>query len=560
MSNRDRLRRVIERADDLARQKKPAEAAAAYRKALWLDPSDARIHTRLGDILQSLGKMEEAVEAYGQAVRIDPQFHPAWYSLGCAWLAKKEEATAATCFQKAVALVPGHGPSHHNLGKALYKLGLADESMACFRTAIALGEGFLPRTAIVSTIPGSPAADHQAVLEARRDWARTHLPPVDRDKKFPGDPASGRPLRIGYISSFFQSRNWMKPVWGLMNQHDRRRVEIHLFSDAPESDCDGGYSKRPTDRFHDISGLSNGQAAQRIEACRLDILIDLNAFSEVSRLAVMALKPAPIQVAWFNMFATSGMDCFDYLIGDEQVILPQEEKFYSEKILRLPCCYLTFEVSYPVPDVSDSPASAAGGLTFGCLASQYKITPQVVETWAEILRRSPSARLLLKNSTLGFSANRQALLQRFEQCGIPSERIEIQGPCEHFDFLAAYSRIDIALDTFPYNGGTTTSEALWQGVPVLTFRGDRWAARQSTSILHAAGLDEFIAEDREDYIRRAVALTQSPDAPGRLADLRRDMRSRLARSSLCDTAALARGMEQLYQRMYDEWRQRTELQ
>ncbi len=549
---------MIEQADDLVRRKKPAEAVVAYRKALWLEPSDARLHTRLGDILQSLAKMEEAVEAYGQAVRIDPQFHPAWYSLGCAWLAMKVEATAAACFEKAVALAPNHGPSHHNLGKALYKLGLADESVACFRKAIALGEGFLPRTAIVSTIPGSPAADHQAVLEARLDWARTHLPPVDRGKKFAVDAATGRPLRIGYISSFFQSRNWMKPVWGLVNHHDRDRFQVHLFSDAPESACDGGYARHPTDRFHDITGLSNADAARRIEECRLDILIDLNAFSEVSRLAVMALQPAPIQVAWFNMFATSGMDCFDYLIGDEQVIPPEEEKFYSEKILRLPCCYLTFEVSYPVPDVSDSPALKAGDLTFGCLASQYKITPQVVETWSEILRRSPGARLLLKNSTLGHPANRQALLQRFEQCGVPMERIEIQGPCEHFEYLAAYGSIDIALDTFPYNGGTTTSEALWQGVPVLSFRGDRWAARQSASILHAAGLGEFIAEDREDYIRRAVALAQSPDSPGRLADLRRNMRTRLTRSSLCDTAALARAMEELYQRMYEEWRQRME--
>jgi predicted O-linked N-acetylglucosamine transferase (SPINDLY family) len=380
-----------------------------------------------------------------------------------------------------------------------------------------------------------------------------HLPPVDPAKKFPREPPVGRTLRIGYISSFFHSRNWMKPVWGLINHHDRQRVQVYLFSDAPESACDGGYAKQPTDQFHDISALSNVAAAERIEACNLDVLVDLNAFSRIDRLAVLSLKPAPILIAWFNMYATSGMVCYDYLVGDEHVVLPGEEEFYSERVLRLPCCYLTFEVSYPVPDVVDPPVRTAGALTFGCLASQYKITPQVVQTWSEILKRVPGTKLFLKNSTLGRDANREFFFRRFERCGIPRERIEAEGPSEHYQFLAAYGRMDIALDTFPYNGGTTTSEALWQGVPVLTFRGDRWAARQSTSILRAGGLDEFIADNRDGYVKQAVALAQAPDTPSRLTELRRNMRSRLACSSLFDTARLAKHMEELYQRVFTDW-------
>jgi predicted O-linked N-acetylglucosamine transferase (SPINDLY family) len=257
------------------------------------------------------------------------------------------------------------------------------------------------------------------------------------------------------------------------------------------------------------------------------------------------------------MYATSGMACYDYLIGDDHVIRPEEEEFYTEKVLRLPCCYLTFEVLYPVPDVADPPVRTAGSLTFGCLASQYKITPQVVETWSEILKRSPGTKLFLKNSTLGSEANREFLFRRFSQHGVPRERIELEGPDEHYPFLAAYGRIDVALDTFPYNGGTTTSEALWQGVPVLNFRGDRWAARQSASILSAGGLKEFITDDREDYIERAVALAHAPDTLSRLTELRRDMRSRLTQSSLCNTAALARNMEALYLQMFEERRSRS---
>jgi predicted O-linked N-acetylglucosamine transferase (SPINDLY family) len=214
---------------------------------------------------------------------------------------------------------------------------------------------------------------------------------------------------------------------------------------------------------------------------------------------------------------------------------------------------LTFEVSYPVPDVVAPPVSTGAGLTFGCLASQYKITPQVVETWSDILRRSPNARLFLKNSTLGSQSHRDFLFQCFERQGIARDRIEMDGPSEHYQFLAAYGRVDIALDTFPYNGGTTTSEAIWQGVPVLTFRGDRWAARQSTSILTEANLEEFIAANREDYIELAVALARASDTPARLTEVRRTMRSRIAQSSVCDTAALARRMEELYRRIFDDW-------
>jgi protein O-GlcNAc transferase len=492
------------------------------------------------------GKIGEAIAAYQEAILLDESFHPAWYGQGCAWEANGEDASALVCFEKAVSIAPDHGESQHNLGKAFHKLGLTDEAISRFHTTISLGKGFLPRTAIASIIPGSPGANNLAILETRRDWSKTHLPPADRNKTFPNVPIRGRRLRVGYLSSFFQCRNWMKPVWGLLNQHDREQVEVHLFSDAPEAECLDCYRKHPADCFHDISGLSNQAAAEWIERSGLDILVDLNAYSRVDRLAVVALRPAPIVAGWFNHFATSGMDSFDYLIGDDEVIPREEEEFYTEKIVRIPGCYLTFGVQYAVPDVVDPPLLSAGVLTFGSLASQYKITPPVVDAWSYILRRSSGTRLFLKNSTLGSEANRNFLARRFEECGVPRHRITMEGPAEHFDFLAAYGRMDVALDTFPYNGGTTTSEAIWQGVPVLAFHGDRWAARQSSSILRSAGLHEFVAENVDDYIERAVALAESHDHARRLAELRRGMRSRLAGASICDTAAFARNMEHLY--------------
>ena len=467
-----------------------------------------------------------------------------WYVSGCEWLGQGIYPKALVCFKTAAALAPENGAAHHNAGTAAFKLGLTDEAISRFRSSLAAKDSFLSRTSIATLIPGSPAADHAAVLAARRDWFETHLPPT------PTRLRAGRSarLRIGYLSSFFQSPNWMKPVWGLINEHDRQTIDIHLFADCAAAMC-VGYVPDERDTFHDISALSNRDAAARIEQAAIDILVDLNGFSRVTRLAVAAQRPAPIQVAWFNLYATSGMTCFDYLIGDDQVVEPDEEPFYTETIVRVPGSYLTFRVTYPVPDIADPPALTAGHMTFGCLASQYKITPPVVEAWARILRRSPRAKLLIKNAALAHGANREHLADRFSCHGVTSDRLVFEGPADHCDFLAAYSRIDVALDTFPYNGGTTTSEALWQGVPVLAFRGDRWASRTSTSILVAGGLAEWVASNVDEYVERAVGLANDPLTPERLATARREMRQRLLTSRVCDTHGFARTMEAIYRRL-----------
>ena len=444
-----------------------------------------------------------------------------------------------------MALDPDHGESQHNLGKVLHKLGLADEAMARFRLAIAAGKGFLPRTAIATLIPGSPTATNATILDERRTWASVHLPPRDDTRSFPS-PKPGRRIRIGYLSSFFEAKNWMKPVWAVVRNHDRTRFDLHLFSDAPLEQCRECYDPHPRDRFHDISALSNWEAAEQIERAELDVLVDLNGYSRVERLAVVALRPAPVVVGWFGLYATSGMAAYDYLIGDDRVIPVAEEAYCVETVLRVPGCYLTFDVSYATPDVADPPMLSAGQITFGSLASQYKITPPVVEAWSRILRRLPRARLFVKNKSLGSRANQDFLARRFEDAGVERSRLTLEGGAPHLEYLRAYDRADIVLDTFPYNGGTTTSEALWQGAPVLAFVGDRWASRQSASLLEAAGLGEFVARDVDDYVARAVGWGADQDAARRLTDLRRGMRERLRAASICDTAAFTASLERLY--------------
>jgi predicted O-linked N-acetylglucosamine transferase (SPINDLY family) len=426
-----------------------------------------------------------------------------------------------------------------------------DEALALFQQAAA---GNCPEPAyatIAAIIPGSPQSDNQAILDARRTWAERYLPPALPARFRQRLQSGSAPLRIGYVSSFFHTDNWMKPVWGLINQHDRRCFQIHLFSDAPASQIQHGYRRHPEDRFYDISGLSNQAVADRIEHAGIDLLVDLNGYSQMQRLSLFGLRPAPVVVEWFNMYATSGMSSIDYLIGDDVVIPQEEEKHYCEKIIRVAGSYLTFEVGYPVPKVVMPPCSTMERFTFGCLAPLYKITRNVVDAWSRILHDAPDTVLSLRNSALGAPEAVEHVHALFRDRDIPPERLCLDGPAEHYDFLRTYDHIDVALDTFPYSGGTTTTEAIWQGVPVVTFPGDRWIARTSASILRAANLGEFVGRSLGEYISIAVRIANSPGRCEFLEELRQNMRSRLGRSPVCDTAGFARNMERIYRQMVD---------
>ena len=548
----------IRLAEVLEAQGRPGEAIPILEAAIPWSPDPARLYAALADALHAQGDRPRAIDVYRRAVALDPTLEDAWWGLGCAAAALDDHVAAAHSFGRLTAIRPDHGLAWHNLGKSHFLLGQIDPALQAYRAAAQ----HLPEEArcltlsnIAVVIPGSPASDNRSILEARRDWALQCLPPHPAAKVFPArSDEPGRPLRLGYVSAFFARRNWMKPVWRLLDHHDRDRFQVHVFSDGPEPDPCHGYRKDPRDQFHDVNGWSNARLARLIEEQAIDLLVDLNSFSWPARLPLYALRPAPVQIAWFSLFATSGTACFDGLVADAHVIPPEEEDFYTETILRVPGSYLTFQVPYPVPDVGPAPCLGRGHLTFGCLAPQYKITTEVVAVFARILRESPGTRLVLKNTLLGQPSCREFVRGLFARFGIPAERVDLDGPDEHFAFLERYLDIDVALDTFPYNGGTTTTEAIWQGVPVLAFAGDRWVSRISASLLRAAGLAEFVASDLEGFVVRAIALARDPDTPARLDAVRRTLRDRLRAAPVCDVPGFARNLETIYFQLWQRYR------
>jgi predicted O-linked N-acetylglucosamine transferase (SPINDLY family) len=509
-------------------------------------PETAARLTRRGHACHRRGQLVEAVNEYNRALAADEDWFDAWFSLGCANHALGAFAEAMRCLRRAVALRPQHALAHHELARALFYLGDIDDALQHFRLA-AEDDGLSRRALawIAVIIPGCPGADNTAILQARRAWAMLEMAAIAPAAQ--RAPRRGGRLRVGYVSAFFGAQNWMKPVWGIVNNHDRERFDVHLFCEREPPSVASGYHAHRRDQLHRLDGMSNEAIATQVAGLGIDILVDLNGYSFQHRLGMFMRRPASVIIGAFNMYATSGIAAFDYIIGDAAVIPTEEEPLYTERVLRVPVSYLAFSVLYPVPDVVAPPCLTAGAVTFGSFSSQYKITGEVIAAWSTILRQAPQARLLIRNRALGEPSNRTALREKFLRCGIAPDRLRLDGPAEHAAFLAAYKDVDIALDPFPYSGGTTTTEALWQGVPVLSFGGDRWVSRTSRSLLLAAGLDEWCREDLAAYIAQAVALARSAATPTMLARLRETMRARLLASPACDAAGLCRAMEALYE-------------
>jgi predicted O-linked N-acetylglucosamine transferase (SPINDLY family) len=391
--------------------------------------------------------------------------------------------------------------------------------------------------------PGDPELGNAEILAIRSRWAEVEATTVTAPP--PPPPRREGRLRLACYGAFFGQKNWMKMYMGVLNAHDRDRFELTLIADGAPPNAEAGYRDHPDDRVWEVTGLGNAALADHIREAGIDVLVDLNGYSNPARLPLLLHRAAPVQIAWNGMYGTTGFPHLDALVGDRWTIPPGEERFFSEPVRRVDGTYLAFDMFYPTPPVAPPPCLARGHITFGSLGSAYKLTPQTIATWSAVLRACPGARLLLRNRALDHPSNREELLGRFALHGIAAARVTLQGGASHDEFLRSYDEIDIALDTFPYNGGTTTVEALWQGVPVLTTIGDRWAGRTSRSILMAAGLGGDVAADEAGLVAVASRLAADPQA---LAARRAGQRQAVAASPAADPTRLCRELEAIYLR------------
>jgi protein O-GlcNAc transferase len=492
-----------------------------------------------GKILDGLRLLDDAVDRGDDTATT-------WFLMGKGLLKVKEYAQAIGAFEQAIERKPDDPETRYYLAESLFQMGDVSKAVEHFED-VARNHNHLNAWCNLATIiPGDPKADNERIRTVRLEYAAGLAASESNRRTVPTTRhGSGSPLRVGYVSAFFPNENYMKPVWQLIRSHDRSKFQVHLFADdATETDFDW-FEPSEQDRIHLTSSLSNESLVDAIRDQQLDVVIDLNAYSVPWRLSIYTHRLAPVVAAWFNMYATSGLPGIDWIVGDRVVIPEIEEVHYSEKVARLPQCYLSFDVDYATPDLVSAPCLTNSFMTFGSLISQYKVTPAVYDAWARILSECNDARLLLGNRALSSACNRDYVLDQFIRRDINPNRITCLPPAEHHDFLKYYGQIDIALDAFPYNGGTTTTEAMWQGVPTLAVNGDRWASRTSATLMLSSQLGEFVAESVGGYVNRAIAWASDPLQFHRLGEIRSTMRDQLQGSSVCDSRSMVRGFEQL---------------
>jgi predicted SAM-dependent methyltransferase len=396
------------------------------------------------------------------------------------------------------------------------------------------------------------------MLDLHRAWARRHA----RDFGWQAARAEHerrpeRRLNIGYVSADFKRHSVAYFVEPLLAAHDRARYKIFCYSGAARPDEVTRRIRECCEEWRDISRLSDDWVAEQMRADRIDILVDLAGHTGSGRMLLFARKPAPVQVTWLGYPGTTGLAALDYRITDP-IADPEgaADGAYVEKLHRLPAGFLCYGPPSDCPAVVEPPCLGSGRVTFGCFNHLPKLTPATVALWARLLEAVPQARLLLKSFGLSAQSARDALLEQFAAHGIGVERLLLRGPQESLaGHLAAYGEVDIALDVFPYNGTTTTCEALWMGVPVITLAGGTHVSRVGASILSQAGMPDLVAASPEEYLRKACAL--AADRP-RLQSLRAGMRARLQGTPLLDATAFARSIEGAYDGMWRRWQETGE--
>ncbi|MEJ0019680.1 MAG: tetratricopeptide repeat protein [Acetobacteraceae bacterium] len=529
------------------------DAETAARTALTLEPERVGAHNNLGNILRDAGRYEESGDCYRTAVRLEPGFTEAWINLS--WVltlgGRTQQGEAAA--RRAIACDPNNADGHNNLGLALTRQGRLAEAEAALRRALALRPDFaLPHSNILFCLNYHPTMPASEIFAEYQRWDRQHaiaLRPAD--PRFENDRLPHRRLRVGYVSPDFRQHAAALFAEPLLSAHDRSVIELYCYAEVAAPDAVTERFRVLADHWHNSVGLSDSDLAEQIRKDRIDILVDIAGHTAGNRLLAFARKPAPVQVTWLLGHGyTSGLSVMDAFLADDELAPPGAEALFSESLVRLSRIPLAYAPPTNMPDTAPLPARIKGYITFGYFGRTVRLNDLVLSAWARILAALPSARLMLNSAPFSEPAGRDQMAARFATLGIDRERLDLTCTTPQPRTWAAYGEVDIALDPFPHNAGTTTFEALWQGVPVVTLAGRPSVGRFGASILHAAGLDSWIAQDVDDYVACAVEGAGDLEA---LSLLRAELRARVAASPLCDAAGLALEMEQAYRTLWQRW-------
>jgi predicted O-linked N-acetylglucosamine transferase (SPINDLY family) len=570
------------RGNALSEIKQYEQALASYDKSIAINPNFADAWYNRGNALSENKQYDQAMVSHDQAIGINPNFADAWYNRGNALNELKLYEQALASYDKAIAINPEHVDAWYNRGIALTELKLYKKSLASYDRAIGINPQFANawcnRGIVLCSICQFQLAEasfREAIriepdnLTIRSSWLFNlnyfeSLNPADilEEACIYGRKASNKialkftewrhqteasKLRVGFVSGDFSNHPVGFFIEGLIEHLDLSQFEIYAFPTQPRTDDLTDRIRPFFKEWIPIYEKTHFDAASIIHKKRIDVLIDLSGHTAGTYLPVFSYKPAPVQVSWLGYFATTGLPEMDYFLGDPHLSLASEKNHFIEKVWNLADTWFCLKPPAFNFSISDLPALSNGFLTFGSLCNLSKINDQVLKTWALILNQIPRSKLLLKTKQFGDAEQIEEFYKRSTKFNISADRLLLEAPESREAYFQTYNRIDFVLDTFPYPGGTTSVDALWMGVPVLTLRGDRFLSHLGESIAINSGNVDWIAQNVEDYVRKAVLFSSDLK---QLAQLRTILRERVLKSPLFDTSRFANNFGNALWAMY----------
>jgi protein O-GlcNAc transferase len=526
------------------------EAAAAYQKALALKPDNADAMSNLGVVNFSLRQFREAAENFRGVLRRRPDDAIACNNLGSTLRIMGAIDEAIVALRQALLLRPDYSAAYCNLGNVLKDTADLDAAIGCFTRAVELnGNDAASHSNLAFTLQYHPEFDSAAILRENLRWNAIHARRVSGEvRPHENDSDPDRRLRIGYVSPDFRDHCQTFFTLPLLTNHDHRKVEVFCYSSAPHPDEFTHRIEACADVWRATAALGDGQLAEVVRGDKIDILIDLTMHMANGRPLLFARKPAPVQVAWLAYPGTTGLSSIDYRLTDPYLDPPGDGDLnYSEQSIRLPYSFWCYDPLTSEPAVNELPALGEGHITFGCLNNFCKVTEGTLELWSRAMKAAPESRMILLAAP---GRHRQRVQDQLAELGIEASRVEFVGYRQRADYLKVYHRIDIGLDTIPYNGHTTSLDSFWMGVPVVTRIGRTVVGRAGLSQLSNLGLSSLAASSDEEFVRIVVELSRDRS---KLAELRAGLRQRLRESPLCDGPSFARHVESAYRQMWRHW-------
>lgn len=573
-------------------QGRSAEAESVARVALDRHPDSAPLHLNLGNALLQQGKGYLAVQSYKRALELAPGMEEPHFNLAILYDAPGHLKQAISFLEKEIArrgrtvdllnrlaigqmanlafaesarlcreileMQPDFVPAYVTLGNNLSIMGEPARALGCYQHGLALKpDDFRIHSNLLFELNYLPDYSMAALFEKHLEWARCHERPLaGQCRRHPPGGDRERRLRIGYVSPDFLSHPVGYLVQGVIRHHDPAGFEIHCYAHVSRPDHITEEIRRYAHAWHDTTGQSDAELAERIVADGIDILVDLVGHTAGHRLPLFARRPAPVQLTWLGYFHSTGMANMDYFITDPYTSPRESGQMFSETPLYLPHTRFCYTAPDYAPPVAEPPSRNKGYITFGSFNKLAKMSDEALAAWADILLALPDSRLWLKSPALNENEVREHILSRFLSRGVAPERLTLMPASGHQAMLDEYREVDIALDPFPFSGGITTFEALWMGVPVVTLARGGVVGRQSASALMNLDLSELVHETVPDYVAGALALAHDRR---RLAELRHALRLRMAASALCDILGFVGHLEGLYRDMWHAWCAGTKL-